>query len=71
MPEILLAVVVVALLVERVVAQRDHTRQVARLLNRIEARTPSDLVILNRAEDGPTTPADVHATRELIHPIGA
>ena len=48
MPEIVLTVVIVALLAERVLAQRGWDSERGSLLNRLLAETPGELIALER-----------------------
>lgn len=68
--DILLAIVIIALLVERVFCQRAHDAQTRRMLNQIEAKSTHELVLLNRTDELPKPPVGSQE-REIIHPIGA
>lgn len=53
MPEAILALVIVALLVERALAQRGWDATERTLLNRIVADTPAELIALEREPQRP------------------
>lgn len=57
MPEAILGLVIVALLVERYFADRNHQRETQRLVNAVLAKTPGELALLNREmESVPVSP---------------
>lgn len=69
MPEALLALVIVALLVERVLAQRGWDATERTLLNRLIADTPAELIALER-EPQPRRQRNVDNDEPRPTPIG-
>lgn len=70
MTEAALAVVIIALLVERFWTARETSRKERRLLNLIAAKTPQDFAILNRIEDPPKPPKPPVPAGETQIPVG-
>ncbi len=62
MPEVILGLVIVALLVERYFSNRAQAAERIRLTNALVARTPGDLVALNRDVPRGTVPREPRPT---------
>ena len=69
MPEIVLALVVVALLVERFYAQRGWDAKERTLLNRIVADTPAEWIALEREPRSQREPRRVRLDDDESRPI--
>lgn len=70
MPELILALVIVALLVERVLAQRGWDATERTLLNRIVADTPAELIALEREPKPTRRPRRIDDDDQPQIPIG-
>lgn len=67
--DILLAVVIVALLVERVLGDRRHDKELRYLLNMIQARNTPELIALTKADNPPVVKDPVNVPEPQI-PVG-
>lgn len=68
--DILAAVVIIALLTERVFCERERNKILRRVLNQVAAQNTHELVLLNKTDE-PSKPPVGSQDREVIHPIGA